>query len=75
VQVQVQVETEQQVQEVEVVVQAKVRVVVRVMQPVQEILQPVRVRAQGSVIFQPGLQRGPRELPARVEHGHLCGVP
>lgn len=70
-----QVETEQQVQEAEVVVQAKVQVVVLVMQLVQEILQLGRARAQGSAIFQPGRQRGAREFPARVEHDHLCGVP
>lgn len=70
-----QVEMEQQVREVEVVAQVKVQAVVQVMQLVQEILQPGRVRAQGSVIFQPELQRGARELPSRVERGHLCGVP
>lgn len=57
------------------VVQVKVQVVAQVMPLVQEILQLVRVRAQGSVIFQPELQREPRELPPRAERGHLCGVP
>jgi hypothetical protein len=66
---------EQQVQEAEMVVQVKEQVVERAMQLVQEILQLVRVRVQGSVIFQPELQRGPRELPSRLERGHLCGVP
>jgi hypothetical protein len=66
----------QQVQEAVVVVEqelVKEQVVEQVMQLVQEILQPGRVRAQGSVIFQPKL--GPRELPPRVERDHLCGVP
>ena len=72
-----QVEKVQQVQEAEMVVQVKEQVVEQVMQLVQEILQLGRVRAQGSVIFQPELQRGPRERPAQVERGHLCvrGVP
>jgi hypothetical protein len=70
-----QVETEQQVQEAEMVVQVKVQVAVQEMQLVQEILQPERVRDQGSVIFLPELQRGARELPAPLERGHLCGVP
>jgi hypothetical protein len=72
---QAQVETEQRVQEAEVVVQVKEQVVEQVMQLVEEILQPGRVRAQGSVIFQPEVQWGPRELPARFERGHLFGVP
>ena len=66
---------EQQVREAEVVEQVKEQVVGQVMQLVQEILQPGRARAQGSVIFQPELQREPRELPARVGRDHLCGVP
>ena len=75
-----QVETGQQVhvqvQQAEVAVQVKERVEELVMQLVQEILQLVRVRVQGSVIFQPKLQLGLRELPAApVVHGHLCGVP
>jgi len=68
-----QAETEQQVREAEMVVQVEVQVVVQVMRLVQEILQLVQVRAQGLVIFQPELLRGPRELPARSERGHLCG--
>ena len=74
-QAQAQVETGQQVQEAEVVEQVKEQVVEQVMQPVQEIQQSGRVRAQGSVIFQPEVQWGPRELPARLERGHLFGVP
>jgi hypothetical protein len=70
-----QVETEQQVQEAEMAVQVKEQVVEQVMQLVQGILQLGRVRAQGSVIFQPELQLGPRGPAARVEHGRLCGVP
>jgi hypothetical protein len=73
-----QVETGQQVQEAGMGVQVKEQVVELVMQLVQEIPQLVlvRVRVQGSVIFQPELQLGPRETPAaRVGHGHLCGVP
>jgi hypothetical protein len=72
---QAQVETEQQVQEAEVVVQVKEQVVEQVMQLVQGILQLGRVRAQGSVIFQPEVQWGPQELPPRFERGHLFGVP
>lgn len=62
-------------QEAEVVGQVKEQVAEQVMQLVQEILQPGRVQAQGSVILQPELKRGPRELPARFERGHLCGAP
>ena len=57
------------------VVQVKEQVVEQAMQLVQEILQLGRVRAQGSVVFQPELQQGPRGLPPRLERGHLCGVP
>jgi hypothetical protein len=55
--------------------QVKEQVVELVMQLVQEIPQQGQVRAQGSVIFQPELQRGPRDIPPRIGRNRLYGVP
>jgi hypothetical protein len=74
-QAQAQVEKEQQVVEAGMEL-VKEQVVELVMQLVQETRQQGRqVRAQGSVIFPPELQRVRREILPRTGHNRLYGVP